>query len=66
MKGWRTLAWSGLVAAAGVLEVTDFSPLVPDRYQGWTLLAIALVTAWLRVITTTPVGGGSGDAGGGR
>ena len=63
MKGWRTLLWSALIATAGVLEVTDFAPLVPDRYEGWTLLAIALVTAWLRVITTSPIGGCGRGAG---
>ena len=57
MKGWRTLGFSALLATVGVLEVTDFAPLISDRYEGWALLAIALATAWLRAITTTPVGG---------
>ena len=57
LKGWRTLAFSLLVAAVGVVEVTDWASLIPDGpAKGWTLLAISLAIAWLRVITTTPVG----------
>ncbi len=57
LKGWRTLIFSLLVAALGVAEATDWSQLIPDGPQkGWALLGIALGIAWLRVITTTPVG----------
>ena len=59
LKGWRTLLFSLLVAALGVAEATDWAQLIPDGpAKGWTLLAIALGIAWLRVITTTPVGEG--------
>ncbi len=60
LKGWRTLAFSLLVATIGVAEATNWSQLVPDGpARGWVLLAIALIIAWLRVITTTPVGEGA-------
>ena len=62
LKGWRTLAFSLLVAALGVAEATDWAQLIPDGpARGWLLLAIALATAWLRVITTTPVGSSNHD-----
>lgn len=57
MKGWRTLVFAFLVATVGVAEVTDWAELVPDGpAKGWVLLGISLAIAWLRVITTTPVG----------
>ena len=62
LKGWRTLTFSLLVAALGVAEATDWAQLIPDGpARGWLLLAIALATAWLRVITTTPVGSSNDD-----
>ncbi len=57
LKGWRTLLFALLVAAVGVAEATDWTSLIPDGpARGWWLLGISLAIAWLRVITTTPVG----------
>ena len=57
LKGWRTLLFALLVATIGVLEATDWGSIVPDGpARGWLLLVIALITAWLRAITTTPIG----------
>ena len=57
LKGWRTLAFSLALATIGVLEATDWAALVPDGPgKGYWLLAIALAIAWLRAITTTPIG----------
>ncbi|HHN73056.1 MAG TPA: hypothetical protein ENK13_03100 [Thermopetrobacter sp.] len=57
LKGWRTLFFSLLLATVGVLEAADWTRIVPDGpHKGLWLLAIALVIAWLRAITTTPVG----------
>lgn len=59
LKGWRTVLFALMVATIGVLEATDWASIVPDGpNKGWWLLGIALVTAWLRVITTTPIGRG--------
>jgi len=59
LKGWRTLAFSLLVAALGVAQATDWASVIPDGpAKGWWLFAIALMVAWLRVITDTPVGRG--------
>ena len=57
LKGWRTILFSLLLATVGVLEATNWADLIPDGpAKGWILLAIALVIAWLRAITTTPIG----------
>ena len=57
LKGWRTLLWSLLLATLGVLETLDFATVLPDGpSRAWELIFIALVTAWLRIITTTAVG----------
>ena len=57
MKGWRTIVFSLVVAFLGVAEVTDWAELVPDGpAKGWVLLGIAVAIAWLRIITTTPLG----------
>ena len=57
LKGWRTVLFALLVATVGVLEAADWASIVPDGpAKGWILLAIALAIAWLRVITTTPIG----------
>ena len=57
MKGWRTLMFSLLVATVGVAQATNWADLIPDGpAKGWVLLGISLAIAWLRIITTTPVG----------
>ena len=57
MKGWRTVLFALLLATIGVLEATDWASIVPDGpAKGWVILGIALITAWLRAITTTPIG----------
>ncbi len=57
LRGWRTLLFSLLLATLGVMEATDWASIVPDGpHKGYWLLAIALSIAWLRAITTTPIG----------
>ncbi len=57
VRGWRTLLFSLAVTGLGVAEATDWAELVPDGPdKGWWLFGIGLGTAWLRVITTGPVG----------
>lgn len=56
MKGWRTLAFNVLAAALGVLQATDFTPLLPPEYLWLTGIIVAVVNIGLRAITTTPVG----------
>jgi hypothetical protein len=57
MKGWRTIIFAMGVATVGVLEATQWSDMVPDGpAKGWALLGISIGIAWLRVLTTTPIG----------
>ena len=57
LKGWRTMLFALLVATLGVLEATDWASIVPDgTNKGYWLLAISLAIAWLRLVTTTPIG----------
>ena len=57
LKGWRTLLFALVLATLGVFEAADWGRIVPDGpYKGYWLLAIALAIAWLRAITTTPIG----------
>ncbi len=57
LKGWRTLLFALLVATIGVAEATDWAQIVPDGpRKGLWLLGISLAIAFLRVITTTPIG----------
>ena len=55
MNGYRTIVWALVLTTIGVMETFDGLTLIPERYAGLALLIVALVTAWLRVITTTPV-----------
>lgn len=63
MKGWRTIAFGLAVALLGFLDalaLVDLTPLLtgwlPEGRVGAVLSAIGVVTALLRVITTTPWG----------
>ncbi len=57
LKGFRTVLFALLLATIGVLEATDWASLLPDGpAKGWVLLGISLVIAWLRAVTTTPIG----------
>ena len=57
LRGWRTVLFALLLATLGVLEAMDWAAIVPDGpNKGYWLLGIALAIAWLRAITTTPIG----------
>jgi hypothetical protein len=56
MKGYKTLLFSLILAIAGALEQFDWLEIVPEQWNGLVLVVIGLIVAWLRKITTTPVG----------
>ena len=59
MKGYRTLLWAFTVAFVGAAEATNWADLIPDGpMQGWIIFGIGVFTAFMRIITTTPVGVG--------
>ena len=57
-KGWRTLAFSVLVALVGVLQTFNWASVIPQdkTWTGAVMIAIGAVIAALRFVTTTPVG----------
>ena len=58
MKGFKTVAVAMVVAAVCVLEQTGFVGIVPDGFEGLALTVVGIIMAYLRTITTTPIGGG--------
>lgn len=55
MKGWRTRILSGVIGTLGILEASDLS-FIPDQYEGYITIGIAIAVFWLRQITTTAPG----------
>jgi hypothetical protein len=56
LKGWRTVAVAVGVAAVGALQTVGWADLVPVPYVGPIMMALGFGMAFLRSITTTPVG----------
>jgi len=75
LKGWKTIIWSAFLGVLGVvltaltaLNGDMIAALLPDRYKVFSPLIYSLliaiigaITAWLRVVTTGPVGTKPGD-----
>lgn len=55
MKGWRTRLLSGVIGTLGILEVSDLS-FIPDAYEGYVTVGVAILVFWLRQVTTTAPG----------
>ena len=56
LTGWKTIIASGLATLFGALAVVDWNPLIQNEGAGWTAVALGVVMAVLRAVTTTPVG----------
>jgi hypothetical protein len=56
MKGFKTLLFAAILAIAGVLEQFDWLSIVPEGFGGIALAVIGVIVAWLRKVTTTPIG----------
>jgi hypothetical protein len=56
LKGWRTVAVAVGVAAVGALQTVGWADLVPVPYVGPIMMALGFGMAFLRSITTSPVG----------
>ena len=57
-KGWRTLAFNGLLAVAGIfayLDMAGLSTILPAKYS-WVPIVVGVANIALRVITTSPIG----------
>lgn len=56
MKGWKTLLFAIILAIAGVLEQFDWVQIVPDGFGGIAMAVVGFIVAWLRSVTSTPLG----------
>ena len=54
-KGNRTRVFGALISILGVVELYA-REVIPDEYQGYTLMVIGIVVIVLRQLTTTPPG----------
>ncbi len=52
--GWRTYMISALTAAFGALSVADWNSFMKDPKAGWSIIAMSVLMAVMRSITTTP------------
>jgi hypothetical protein len=56
LKGWRTVGVAVAIAAVGALQTSGLADLIPAPYVGPAMMALGFVMAYLRSVTTTPVG----------
>lgn len=58
MQGWRTLIVAVAIAIAGVLQTFNWATVIPQdqKWTGMAMLLIGGIIAFLRYITTTPIG----------
>jgi hypothetical protein len=56
LKGKRTLLFAIATAVVPLLGMVGVVELIPEEYTNLYLFGLALATAVLRVITTTPIG----------
>jgi hypothetical protein len=56
LKGYRTILVNTLLTVMPILEMTELLSVLPDGWQNWYAIAMAVINLWLRSITTTPVG----------
>lgn len=54
MTGYRTYIISILTAIFGVLATTDWVKFLDDPKAGWSIVAMSVLMAAMRSITTTP------------
>jgi hypothetical protein len=56
LKGYRTVLVNTLLTIMPILEMTELLSVLPDGWQNWYAIAMAVINLWLRSITTTPLG----------
>lgn len=56
MTGYRTYLIAALTAAFGVLATTDWVKFMDDPKAGMSIVAMSILMAAMRSITTTPPG----------
>ena len=56
LKGNKTILFALATALVPVLSMAGIVELIPEAYTDQYLVVVAVITAVLRVFTTTPVG----------
>jgi hypothetical protein len=54
--GWRTYLVAALSAAFGALTIVDWNKFLEDPKAGWSIIAMSVIMAVMRSLTTTPPG----------
>lgn len=54
LVGFRTYLIAALTAAFGALAVVDWNTFLHDPKAGWSVIAMSVLMAVMRSITTTP------------
>lgn len=54
LVGFRTYIVAALTAAFGALAVVDWETVLHDPKAGWSIVAMAVIMAVMRSITSTP------------
>lgn len=54
LVGFRTYIIAALTAAFGALAVVDWNSFLQDPKAGWSVVAMAVIMAVMRSITSTP------------
>lgn len=54
LVGFRTYIISALTAAFGALAVVDWNTFLHDPKAGWSVVAMSVLMAVMRSITSTP------------
>jgi len=54
LTGYRTYIVAILTAVFGVLSTTDWVKFLDDPKAGWSIVAMSIVMAIMRSITSTP------------
>jgi hypothetical protein len=56
LKGWRTVGVAVAIAAVGALQTGGLVDVLPASYVGPAMMALGFVMAYLRSLSTGPVG----------
>jgi hypothetical protein len=55
-KGWKTLLFSLLTFIVSILQLSDVTALIAPEHLPYVMAFVAIGTAVLRKVTTTPMG----------
>lgn len=56
MKGWRTVGFNVATVILAILAAPEFQAVLPEGWERWALMAVAVGNIILRAVTTTPMG----------